>query len=344
MENHTPSPGVDYFGEYDPANFSYPLESYGVLATWEAGHWITLFSRRIPNVNPFQDNLMGEKGGAAFFLAPSEEQAGTILDGLGTRYVITDVWTATDRFTALLPWVDPSVNTTPYFSYFFIPDATDRNRLLLDSYYTDGYYRSMIVRLHFFDGSGATPTTVKYVEYTNRKVPAEGETAPLNTVGPVITRIDDRNATEAFQDAAITNSDPRRSIRAAVVSAIQTLPTTEIPALSHFRLVHESPSTVTWGNDTGESPPGDIRYVKVFEYVKGAHIQGEGTIELPLVTNTGRAFTYRAESENGEFVVPYSTVGNPYGVRATGPYRIIGSTRAFQVSEEDVLSGGTVVS
>ncbi|MDD1658643.1 MAG: oligosaccharyl transferase, archaeosortase A system-associated [Methanomicrobiales archaeon] len=342
MEGQTPFPGVDYFGRYDPENFSYPAGSYGVLATWDAGHWITFFSHRIPNMNPFQDNLMGPGGGAAFFLAPSEEQAGTILTGLGTRYVITDAWTATDRFTALLPWVDPSVDTTPYIAYYFIPDTADRSNLLLDSYYTDGYYRSMVVRLHFFDGSMALPTTVKYIEYTIRNVPGEGETAPMNTVGPVITRIQDLDAAAAAEKATSVNADPLKGYHAAVLSEMPDLPTTEIPALSRFRLIHESPSNISWEGNSSESPPEDVRYVKVFEYVWGAHIRGTGIIELPLVTNTGRTFTYRQESVNGEFVVPYSTQENPYDVKATGPYRIAGSTASFEVSEEDVLAGRTV--
>ena len=82
--------------------------------------------------------------------------------------------------------------------------------------------------------------------------------------------------------------------------------------------------------------------MKVFEYVKGARIRGEGIIEVPVVTNTGRSFTYRQESTGGEFIVPYSTRGNPYGVKATGPYRIEGSARTFEVSEEDVRSGRTI--
>ena len=34
-------------------------------------------------------------------------------------------------------------------------------------------------------------------------------------------------------------------------------------------------------------------------------------LNYPLITNTGRAFIYKQESENGEFIVPYSTQGSP---------------------------------
>jgi dolichyl-phosphooligosaccharide-protein glycotransferase len=82
-----------------------------------------------------------------------------------------------------------------------------------------------------------------------------------------------------------------------------------------------------------------VKYVKVFEYVPGARIKGVGVIELPLVTNTGRQFTWRAASVNGEFVVPYSTDGNPYDVRTTGKYRIAGTGREYSVSEDAVMRG-----
>jgi len=111
------------------------------------------------------------------------------------------------------------------------------------------------------------------------------------------------------------------------------LPVTDIPALQHYRLVYESPTNVFASNKT------DVKYVKIFEYVKGAHIRGSGIIEVPLVTNTGRNFTYRQQSINGEFVVPYSTTGNPYDVKATGKYRIVGTGSTFDVPESAVMQG-----
>ncbi|MDD1676456.1 MAG: oligosaccharyl transferase, archaeosortase A system-associated, partial [Methanomicrobiales archaeon] len=109
-----------------------------------------------------------------------------------------------------------------------------------------------------------------------------------------------------------------------------------VPALRHFRLVHESPNNVF----TTGSP--DIKYVKAFEYVKGAHVQGTGIIELDLVTNTGRNFTYRQESMNGEFVVPYATTGSAGEVHALGKYHIAGTTTQVDVSEEAVQQGLTI--
>ena len=111
------------------------------------------------------------------------------------------------------------------------------------------------------------------------------------------------------------------------------LPITDVPALQHYRLVHESPTSEFTTNTT------DVKYVKVFEYVKGAHIEGSGIIDIPLVTNTGRNFTYRQQSINGEFIVPYATTGNPYDVKATGKYRIEGTGATFDVPESAVIQG-----
>jgi hypothetical protein len=120
---------------------------------------------------------------------------------------------------------------------------------------------------------------------------------------------------------------------AGVFSSSLTVPLSGIPALQHYRLVYESPRV---------DPLSGLHEVKVFERVEGAKIRGDGVIELDLVTNQGRTFVYRQESVNGTFIVPYSTTGNPYPVHATGPYRIGGSTRTIEVSEEDVRQGRQV--
>jgi dolichyl-phosphooligosaccharide-protein glycotransferase len=113
-------------------------------------------------------------------------------------------------------------------------------------------------------------------------------------------------------------------------------PIETVPALQHYRLVHESP------NNVFSSASVDIKYVKIFEYVKGAHIKGEGTIEVPVETNSGRKFTYRQISNNGEFIVPYSTTGNSYGVKTTGKYTISGTGKQYDVQESAVLQGATI--
>jgi hypothetical protein len=75
--------------------------------------------------------------------------------------------------------------------------------------------------------------------------------------------------------------------------------------------------------------------------VKGARIKGGGFIEVGVVSNTGRTFIYEQQSVNGEFVVPYSTSGNPYDVKTITTYHIIGTgpEQQYEVTEKDVMEG-----
>jgi dolichyl-phosphooligosaccharide-protein glycotransferase len=68
-------------------------------------------------------------------------------------------------------------------------------------------------------------------------------------------------------------------------------------------------------------------------------IKGNGIIEVDVVTNNGRTFTYRQESVNGEFIVPYATSGSSYDVKTTGLYTIVGTGQTFAVSEDAVQKG-----
>jgi dolichyl-phosphooligosaccharide-protein glycotransferase len=131
---------------------------------------------------------------------------------------------------------------------------------------------------------------------------------------------------------------------AALYSGLPDKPLQQVPALQHYRLIHESENnaSVTPFPESDPITLPEIKMVKIFEYVKGAHITGTGVIELPLVTNTGRTFTYRQESIAGEFIVPYSTTGNPYEVHTTGPYHLIGTTGYINVTEDEVTNGVTV--
>ena len=121
--------------------------------------------------------------------------------------------------------------------------------------------------------------------------------------------------------------------RGLQVSQLPVVPVEDVAALQHYRLIHESPTNVF------NTDQIDLKYVKVFEYVPGAAINGEGIIEVDLMSNTGREFVYRQESIDGRFIVPYSTQDNPYDVRATGPYRIAATGETIEVPEDAVANG-----
>jgi dolichyl-diphosphooligosaccharide--protein glycosyltransferase len=318
------------------------------MAVWDAGHWVTVLSHRIPITNPFQDNLRGVQGTAAYFLSTNESEANTILRNFGGEYVITDSNMAVDTFTNLVPWQSGSVDISPYIKWFMKPDTIDPSHLLKVHRYTNRYFQTMVARLHMYDGSTTYPGSVDYTNYVIRQVPAAGEDAgDVNGYARVITRERPLNGSLISGDTPIIpeGEDLQSREYADLFSEKPYEPVGKIPALAHYRLVYESVNNATAIVFPESSPAAlpDIRYVKIFEYVNGAHIAGDGIIELSIVTNTGRTFVYRQESMNGEFIVPYASTGNRYDVKATGPYHIAGTSRYITVTEEEVMMGKTAL-
>jgi oligosaccharyl transferase (archaeosortase A-associated) len=328
MGNNTPDTGVNYTAIYDPKTFQYPPQAYGVMSWWDYGHMITYIAKRIPNANPFQAGVTGPGGSANFFMSISEEEGNQVLDRAKTRYIITDIEMDTGKFWAMSTWYNASAGAAPYQMTLLAPAQNNLNSYESVLLNTRLYYLTMVSRLHNFDGSLKTPTSAYYVEYADPSV--------SQVSLPVITGAEAVNATEAVSRAADYNLRAPEGYHAQALSPAITLPIETVPALRHYRLVHESPSNVFNSNTT------DVKYVKVFEYVKGAHIQGEGIIEVPVITNTGRTFIYQQASVNGEFIVPYSTTGNPYGVKTTAKYRVVSSGRTYEVPESAIIEGALV--
>jgi dolichyl-phosphooligosaccharide-protein glycotransferase len=328
MGNNTPDTGVNYFTIYDKSTFTYPESAYGVMSWWDYGHMITYIAKRIPNANPFQQGITGPMGSATFFMSTSEDDANKVLDNAKTRYIITDIEMDTGKFWAMATWYNASHATTPYQMTLLMPSQTDPTRYESVLLNKESYYHTTISRLHNFDGSMTKPTTVYYVEYVDPSV--------TGVSYPVMTNAVAMNETDAANQAIQYNLKAPVGYHAAALSPSLVFPVDMVPALRNYRLIHESPTNALNSKTT------DVKYVKVFEYVKGAHIKGTGIIEVPLISDTGRNFTYRQESVNGEFVVPYSTTGNPYHVKATGKYRIIGTGTTFDVPESAVMQSMTI--
>jgi dolichyl-phosphooligosaccharide-protein glycotransferase len=325
MGVHTPDPGVDYYKIYNNATFQYPPQAYGVMSWWDYGHLITYIAKRIPNANPFQAGVAGPNGSAAYFMSRSEPDANQILKNDGTRYVVTDIEMDTTKFWAMATWYNTTIGVTPYQRTYLIPDPNNQGQYGPVTLYDEPYYQTMVSRLHNFDGSMTDPTTAFYVEYSDPSI----TTVPY----PVVTGAKNMNVSDALSLAKQYNNQAINGKHAEVLNMAPFLPLSQVPALQHYRLVHESP------NNAYSSSPPDTKYVKVFEFVPGAVIRGEGIIEVPVVTDTGRQFTYRQASTNGSFVVPYSTIGNPYDVKTTGKYHIIGTNQQFDVPEDAVMQG-----
>lgn len=309
LSDNSPEPGIMYDKIYGKANFTYPEESYGILSWWDYGHWITFLSKRIPITSPFQDNVPPV---AKFLSAQSEEDANTHAAEVGARYVITDYATVTLKFAALPLWAYGKDSTSSYQETYYqqSPELGRYDPILV---LKQPYFMSTASRLHLFDGSytsgsGGTLLTI--------------DQSPLNGGIPVIISAGEISA----QDAPNLAPSSQR-----LAGSIQfTKPITDVPALGHYRLIYESPTTVA-SDDLRQ-----IKEVKIFERVNGYTLPGTGTIELPITTNQGRNYTWQQKSSNGSFTLPYSTQNNPYEVRATGPYRIIETGKTVEVSEDQI--------
>ena len=334
MNAKTPDTGMDIKKIYDPQNFTYPQQAYGVMSWWDYGHLIIFIAQRMPNANPFQEGVAGPTGAAAYFMATNESDADHILDTLKTRFVVTDIEMDVSKFWAMSTWFNSTAGITPYQTTLLTTTSTTSTSYQAVTINNQKYYMTMIARLHTFDGSMTDPTTAYYIEYK--------DAASAKTSYPVITRAESQNATEAKKNADAYNLHAPAGMHAMIGNPNNFLPAEQVSALQHYRLVHESPSNGAQSLMGTQAGVPDIKYVKVFEYVKGAHIKGDGVIEVPVVSNTGRIFTYRQQSVNGEFIVPYATSGNPYEVRTTGPYRIVGTGQSVDVTESVIQAGTTV--
>ncbi|MCQ1539542.1 oligosaccharyl transferase, archaeosortase A system-associated [Methanocalculus taiwanensis] len=325
---HSPDPGVDYYKIYDSPQardtFEYPSEAYGVISWWDYGHWITFVSKRIPHANPFQ---RGATTSAHFFIETDVDAASAQLDDLGVRYVITDIEMATGKFWAMATWHDP-VNATALFQQRMLYQESEGSYSQVQLQ-RESYFQTMIQRLHVFDGSAFAPKSVMVVQ-----------SAPASALGltggsaPVITGIGEaKSVDEAQAIIAEYKKTAPAGYRAEILTPEMFSSSAELDALQRFRLVYESQQNVLSGG-------GDIRYVKIFEFVPGAILSGEGTIEVPIETNTGRTFMYRQKSRNGVFVLPYPNEAGPDDVvLTTAPYRIVETGQQVVVPYRAVMEG-----
>jgi oligosaccharyl transferase (archaeosortase A-associated) len=332
MGENTPDPGVDYFGPYVKEGYAYPPESYGVLSSWDYGHWITFIARRIPISNPFQDNLVGPGGADSFFFV-DEEKAVSFMNKMGGRYVITDTEMAVAKFDGLYTWYSGESAGETFYQGFDLPVRKDPPLYQSVKTFLPAYYQTMVVRLHLFDGSEVSPDQVYYLEYSY----------PDGGGLPVIDRAMELSYSDALKSLENFNESAKKGTFAGIFGGKEIYPPVMIDALRHFRLIYESPGdSSSVFLDTSDQRLLSVPHVKIFEMVPGALVHGEGTITLTLRTNTGREFTYTQKSMNGTFILPYATDGPVQGVSPQGDYVLLETGEHIKVTNDDVLQGRTV--
>ncbi len=355
-------PRLDYYGTYENTDdFEYEAGEYGVIAWWDYGHYITTRGERIPVANPFQQNA-GEA--ADFLLADDEDAAIAGLEenageGEGVRYAMIDYQlgvAGTSKYNA--PAAFESRHGIEQMQVEFGPDTEittlpDLGVLLFDqegglttTLHTQRAYESMRVQLYQYHGSAIEPSST-VLNFGESNIEEGWAFQPEE--GNLIEQYDTpEEASEAVED------DPN-----AMQGGLDG-PAERVEALEHFRMVHASERTVT---DLGGRAPSEIQsWVKTFERVDGATIEGSGpentevraSVEMEVPT-TGETFIYTQYAEtdgdgNFEMTVPYSTTGydefgtedgytNP-NVRANGSYQFVADTGALgqaDVTEAQVI-------
>lgn len=376
LQTETPDEGtlagannsLEYYGSYDRASFRYPDGTYGVIAWWEPGHWITTEGERIPITNPFQQNIIPV---AQFLMASDESTAGSEIRAIpsdtdvNARYVMLD-WRSIDpvtRFNTQVDMIDDKERSDYHRPLYFRAGSRYSYATSLRS---QDYYETMVVRLYAYHGSARTPSPV--VVQTERAFAGNRVLSAIPQGTPAVRTFDSLDEARDYANAT----------DGAQVGGIGPNPYDPVPALSHYRVVHVSENKATESDDylrtmrranlsTGASvdvlQPSAPGWVKTFERVPGATVTGQGpanatvraTVELTVPKyGTFDYVQYAETNSDGEFTmtVPYSTTGyddwgpeNGYtntSVRATEPYTFETVTGAYSTIPTDPSHTTTV--
>ncbi|WP_227373746.1 oligosaccharyl transferase, archaeosortase A system-associated [Haladaptatus halobius] len=363
MQTNTPQEGnyggagnsMAYYGTYTQGDgdYDYKKGTYGVMSWWDYGHWITVEGERIPNANPFQE---GAKPAANYLLAQNESEANQQLDRMGqpdekTRYVMVD-WkmVETRGQSGNVKFYAPTVfNENVSASTFTDSIWFGQNQYIVQ--HKQPYYETMMVRLYRYHGSAVEPKPIvldwdvqtarqngQQIQY---KIPPQG---PNETV------------TKRFNTMQQAREFVKRD-GSSQIGGVGPYPSERVPALQHYRVVKVSQSQSTWDRShyqvimqrlgllQGVSSPKSYfptspSWVKTFERVPGAEVQGTGpanttiTASVKMKTDAG-TFTYTQKAKTGQdgkftMTLPYSTTGyqkwgtdkgyTNVSARAVGPY------------------------
>ncbi|MDI6885694.1 MAG: hypothetical protein QMD22_04985 [archaeon] len=403
MRNNTPEPGVDYYGVYEEPylnektgvreDYKYPPSAYGVMSWWDYGHIITWIAHRIPNANPFQ---AGALEAAKYLIETNESRANEMLKELRTRYVITDfpmvdfmsapAWPSNPKYvmptwaeknpnpwftmevrlhffdgleTAIPGGIAPHlkhyrlVHESPtYYLPFIVIDSETNRELYWWTYignYNDAMGQAQLLHGHFF----SMPAGVGIEEDLDEGIMPEMLKSAFNSTG--IPLSEDSTVVKVNEGRWIIRDEKNKD-----VFIIEKKEGTLNVYL--YGVPTGQPNIKAWTPEYLQP----VSFVKVFEYVKGARIEGTAPngslieVSTTITTNQGRTFTYSARTtanDSYEFIVPYSTEGpveggtnfdvsvSPYTIRA-GHFEnetvVWDVEKEVRIHEEDVMGGRTI--
>ena len=399
MKNNTPDTGVDYYALYkEPSlnettgrreDYKYPPQAYGVMSWWDYGHMITWIAHRIPNANPFQ---AGAHIAAEYLISTDEDTANDILDELGARYVITDFmmvdWMGAPPHPKYVMPTWTGTNPNPWFTiearlHFFdgCEEHVEAGTIAPLVHYRL-VHESPLYILPFEIIDAETNRVLYWNAYFGNYNDAEAQAqilhAPLFSVTAkgVEEDLDNETVSEMlkslFKTAGISLSE--HSTVRKINEGRWVINDEENKNIYIVKKEEGKLNFYLYGVRIGGQQNLKARapeyiepmsFVKVFEYVKGARIEGnapdDSIVEISTNINTshGREFVYsqRLESNGSyEFIVPYSTEGPIEGGTNfdvfAAPYKIRAGHRENEtvvwdvekevsVTEKEVMEGKT---
>jgi oligosaccharyl transferase (archaeosortase A-associated) len=143
---------------------------YSVMSWWDYGNWILYLAERPVVANNFQAGL---EDAARFYLSESEQEATSVLDARGSRYVFADYSLIYGKLASLTNWANEDIGSymraTDYGSqYTIIPQErlfnTTLGRLYLFDGAGTGHFR-LIYESKTFLGQSPAKSEVKIFEY-----------------------------------------------------------------------------------------------------------------------------------------------------------------------------------
>ena len=362
LRENTPDPGVNYYAlyDYDPKAYTYPESTYSVMCWWDYGHWITRIAHRIPVANPFQQGIGGpyrgnSPGACVFFVAKNESEANKVADALDVRYVVSDfkmadaVGSYYNKYGAMTFWAN---DTSGHYDQY----RTDRGTAFVIG---EKYFNTMETRLHMFDGREVESEGGHIGEQSSILLIKPFHTKPLHHYRLVY------ESSSYMIPYVVLNTATKEVQRWDYYRAENYTEAKKIVQKLHYDFQDPKNRDFVQRTPSFISP---VSSVKIYEYVKGARIEGRAPngsiveIVTNITTNKGREFIYsqRTISDNNGsygFIVPYSTEGPveggtnfdvlaaSYKIR-TGHIENETMVRDMEkevaVNEEEVMEGKTV--
>ena len=115
---------------------------YSVMSWWDYGNWILYLAERPVVANNFQAGL---EASAKFYLSESEEEACSVLDDRGSKYILANYFLIYDKLPSLANWANEDI-----YSYLNFEES-DGNIVIKPQ---ERLYSTTLGRLYLFDGAG----------------------------------------------------------------------------------------------------------------------------------------------------------------------------------------------